>query len=78
MRHRSEADQLIRTTTPRRLAHLESDVFVPALQGVLVGGAHLWGQRIRQAFHQAVVLEQPELANARGFYRFAAHLGEGG
>jgi len=42
------------------------------------GGAHLWGQRIRDAFRQAVVLEQPELANARGFYRFAAHLGNGG
>ena len=39
------------------------------------GGAYLWGDHIKAAFRQAVVLESPELANAQGFYRFAAHLG---
>ena len=39
MKHRTEADQLIRTVTPGRLAQLESDVFVPGLQGVLVGAS---------------------------------------
>ncbi|MFZ5915538.1 MAG: hypothetical protein ACOYZ7_01215 [Chloroflexota bacterium] len=45
------------------------------MQRVIVcgGGAHLWGQHIRRAFRQAVVLDKPELANATGFYRFAAN-----
>lgn len=38
------------------------------------GGAHLWGPYVRRAFRQAVVLDAPEYANARGFHRFAAHL----
>jgi hypothetical protein len=38
------------------------------------GGAHLWGNHIRRAFRQAVVLDSPEMANARGFFRFAANL----
>lgn len=37
------------------------------------GGAHLWGAHIKRTFKQAVVLENPEMANARGFYRFAAN-----
>jgi len=37
------------------------------------GGAHLWADHIRRAFRQAVVLDAPEFANARGFYRFAAN-----
>ena len=45
------------------------------MRSVLVcgGGAYLWGEHIRRAFRQAVVLDKPELANARGFYRFAAN-----
>jgi plasmid segregation protein ParM len=39
------------------------------------GGAYLWGERVKRAFRQAVVLERPEMANARGFYRFAVHVG---
>lgn len=39
------------------------------------GGAHLWGEPIKRAYRHAVVLDAPELANARGFYRFAAHVG---
>jgi plasmid segregation protein ParM len=42
------------------------------------GGAHLWGDHVKRAFRQAVVVEQPELANARGFYRFAANLSQVG
>ena len=42
------------------------------------GGAHLWGDHIKRAFRQTVVVERPEFANARGFYRFAAHLAGGG
>jgi len=41
------------------------------------GGAYLWGERIKRAFRQAVVLECPEMANARGFYRFAANQARG-
>ena len=37
------------------------------------GGAHLWGTHVKRAFRQAVILDKPELANARGFYRFAAN-----
>jgi len=37
------------------------------------GGAYLWGEHIRRAFRQAVVLDKPELANATGFYRFAVN-----
>lgn len=37
------------------------------------GGAYLWGAHIKRAFRQAVVLDNPEMANARGFYRFAAN-----
>lgn len=37
------------------------------------GGAHLWGDHIKRAFKQAVVVDNPELANARGFYRFAVN-----
>ena len=37
--HRTEAEQLIRTTTPGRLAHLESDVFVPVLQAAAIAAA---------------------------------------
>ncbi len=37
------------------------------------GGAHLWGDHIKRAFRQAVVLDEPEFANARGFYRFAVN-----
>jgi plasmid segregation protein ParM len=37
------------------------------------GGAHLWGEQIKRAFRQAVVLDKPELANARGFFRFAVN-----
>ena len=39
------------------------------------GGAYLWGEHIKRAFKQAEVLDAPEFANARGFYRFAAHIG---
>lgn len=39
------------------------------------GGAYLWGDHIKRAFRHAIVLEHPEFANARGFYRFAAHIG---
>ncbi|HUX78064.1 MAG TPA: ParM/StbA family protein [Anaerolineae bacterium] len=39
------------------------------------GGAYLWGAHVRRAFRQAMVMEQPEMANARGFYRFAVHIG---
>ncbi len=38
------------------------------------GGAHLWGDMLRRAFRQAVVLPQPELANASGFFRFACNI----
>lgn len=38
------------------------------------GGAYLWGEHVKRAFRQAVVIPEPELANARGFYRFAAYL----
>ena len=41
---------------------------------VIGGGAYLWKDRITQAFSQAVVLPQPELANAKGFYRFAYYV----
>ena len=41
---------------------------------VIGGGAYLWGARVKQAFKQAIVLDAPEFANARGFWRFAAHL----
>ena len=37
------------------------------------GGAYLFGDVIRAAFRQAVVLDKPELANATGFYRFAVN-----
>jgi plasmid segregation protein ParM len=37
------------------------------------GGAYLWGDHIKRAFRQAVMLERPELANALGFYRFAVN-----
>lgn len=39
MKHHTEADQLIRTTTPGRLAGLESDVLVPVLQALAIAGA---------------------------------------
>jgi plasmid segregation protein ParM len=42
------------------------------------GGAHLWGNHVKRAFRQAVVVEQPELANARGFYRFAVNQSRAG
>ena len=38
------------------------------------GGAYLWGEALRRAFRQAVVLPQPELANATGFFRFAGNI----
>lgn len=38
------------------------------------GGAYLWGDMIRRAFRQTIVLDAPELANAIGFYRFACNL----
>jgi len=41
---------------------------------VIGGGAHLWGDRIREAFRQAVVFDEPEMVNARGFYRFASYI----
>lgn len=37
------------------------------------GGAYLWGDAIRRAFRQAVVIPRPELANATGFFRFACN-----
>lgn len=37
------------------------------------GGAYLWGDAIRRAFRQAVVLPRPEFANATGFFRFACN-----
>lgn len=37
------------------------------------GGAYLFGDAIRRAFRQAVVVDKPELANATGFYRFAVN-----
>ena len=39
MKHHTEAEQLIRTTTPGRLAALESDVLVPALQALIIAAA---------------------------------------
>ena len=42
------------------------------------GGAYLWGEHIKRAFSHAVVLPEPEFANARGFYRFAVHLSSKG
>lgn len=42
------------------------------------GGAYLWGAQIQRAFRHAVVLGDPEFANALGFYRFAAHLSNKG
>jgi hypothetical protein len=39
VRHRTEADRLIRTTTPGRLAHPGSDVFVPILQALAIAVA---------------------------------------
>jgi len=41
---------------------------------VIGGGAYLWKDRITRAFPQAIVLPQPELANAKGFYRFACYV----
>ena len=41
---------------------------------VIGGGAYLWKDHIMQAFPQAIVLPQPELANAKGFYRFACYV----
>lgn len=40
------------------------------------GGAYLWGEHIKAAFPQAVVLERPEFANAQGYHNFAAYLGQ--
>ena len=37
------------------------------------GGAYLFGRHVERAFRQAVVLDNPELANATGFYRFAVN-----
>ena len=42
------------------------------------GGAYLWGAHIKRAFRHAAVLDDPEFANALGFYRFAAHLSNKG
>jgi len=39
VKHHTEADQLIRTATPGRLAALESDVLVPVLQALAIAGA---------------------------------------
>ena len=41
------------------------------------GGAYLWGEQIkaRLGHKGVVVMDAPEFANARGFYRFAANLG---
>lgn len=41
------------------------------------GGAHLWRGMIQQAFPHAVIVPEPEYANARGFYRFALYLSKG-
>lgn len=43
---------------------------------VIGGGAHLWSDHIHQAFTHARVLDEPVMANARGFAKFAAYLGE--
>jgi len=37
---------------------------------VIGGGAYLWGETIKQAFPQTVVLPEPEYANARGYFRY--------
>ena len=37
------------------------------------GGAYLWGEHVKRAFEQTITLPHPELANARGFYRFAVN-----
>lgn len=40
------------------------------------GGAYLWGEHIKAAFPQAVVLDSPEYGNAQGYHNFAAYLGQ--
>jgi len=42
---------------------------------VIGGGAHLWRDHIKKAFTHARVLDEPVMANARGFAKFAAYLG---
>jgi len=39
VKRHTEAERLIRTVTPGRLAHLESDVFVPVLQAAAIAAA---------------------------------------
>jgi ElaB/YqjD/DUF883 family membrane-anchored ribosome-binding protein len=39
MKHHTEAEQLIKMTTPGRLAALESDVLVPVLQALAIAAA---------------------------------------
>jgi plasmid segregation protein ParM len=41
---------------------------------VIGGGSYLWKDDITGAFPQAIVLPQPELVNAKGFYRFACYV----
>jgi len=43
---------------------------------VIGGGAHIWGDLIKKVFSHAVVLPEPEMANARGFAKFAAYLAD--
>lgn len=43
---------------------------------VIGGGAHIWSEHIKKAFDHAVVLTEPEMANARGFAKFAAYLAD--
>ena len=40
---------------------------------VIGGGAYLWQEHVKRAFKQTVTLPMPEMVNAQGFYRFAAH-----
>lgn len=42
---------------------------------IIGGGAHLWGDHIKSAFQHARVLDNPVMANARGFAKLAAYLG---
>jgi plasmid segregation protein ParM len=42
---------------------------------VFGGGAKLIGDRLQAEFRHAVLVEDPQLANAIGFYRFAVHVG---